>query len=79
MCNSSGFPGNNSVDQAVSNSEICLALPPESWDKRCMPPLHSYYLFKLSYEHISILLEIYIHMYIQGCDLWIICNTVLNF
>jgi hypothetical protein len=29
---SSGCPGTHSVDQAASNSEICLPLPLENWN-----------------------------------------------
>ena len=33
MCNSPGYPGTHSVDQAsLELTEICLSLPPECWD-----------------------------------------------
>jgi hypothetical protein len=36
---SSGYPENNYVDQACPElTEICLPLPPESWDSRHKPP-----------------------------------------
>ena len=50
LCNSPSYPGTSLVGQAgLERTEICLPLPPESWDGRCVLPLpgHLSFLYAL--------------------------------